>query len=260
MPVAQLDGRTVAWEECGSGPALVLLHAFPFSSQMWAAQREALSGRYRVITPDFAGFGRSPLQPPVSMAGYAADVLALLDHLSVLRFALVGLSMGGYVAFELLDRAPHRIAALALCDTRASADSEEGRQGREDSALAVETSGTGVLVENLMPKLLAPNASAQVRAQVEAFLRATPAEGAAAAQRAMAGRRDFTGHLDRIGCPTLVLVGEEDTLTPPAEAELLARQIPGAELKRIPGAGHLSNLEQPDAFNEALGEFLESAL
>ncbi len=251
---------TLAFEERGSGPAVVLLHAFPLSSRMWARQIDALADRYRGIAPDRPGFGRSPPRPAASMASFAGDVLALLDALGVLRAAAVGLSMGGYVAFELLDRAPHRLAALALCDTRASPDSDEAKRGRETSAHNVESAGAGVLVEGMLPKLLAQGASREVRDEVEALIRGASSEGTAAALRAMAGRRDFTDRLPTLRCPTLVLVGEQDVLTTPADAEQMAARIPGAELTRIPSAGHLSNLEQPEAFNAALAEFLDRAL
>jgi pimeloyl-ACP methyl ester carboxylesterase len=260
MDEVLFNGVPIHFDEEGVGPAVLLLHAFPLSSQMWSAQKASLKDAFRVIALDFPGFGQSrPLAGPATMDLFAQAALAVLDALAVERAAVVGLSMGGYASFALHARAPGRVAALGLCDTRAGVDTEEGRKGREATAQAVEQQGSGVLVERMMPALLSKGASPSVRAEVERLIRATPREGAAAALRAMATREDFSSRLTRITCPTLVLVGADDALTPPLESQRMARDIPGATYREIPGAGHLSHFEQPDAFNAAVRAFLEQA-
>jgi len=242
----------IRFEEQGAGPVVLLLHAFPLSSRMWNLQMLSLKDAFRVVAVDFPGFGQS-----ATLDLFAQAALAVLDAIGAPRAAVVGLSMGGYVSFALHARAPGRVAALGLCDTRAGVDTEEGRKGREANAQAVEQQGSGVLVERMMPALLSKGASQSTRAEVERLIRATPREGAAAALRAMAAREDFSDRLARIACPTLVLVGADDALTPPSESQRMARDIPGALYREIPGAGHLSHFEQPDAFNAAVREFLD---
>lgn len=256
-----LNGAQVHFDEEGAGPAVLFLHAFPLSAEMWASQRAALGDRFRTVALDFPGFGRSqPLSEPASMGLFAQAALSALDALAVSRAAVVGLSMGGYVSFEILSRAPDRVAALALCDTRAGPDSEQGRKAREENAQAVERDGSAVLVERLLPNLLSKGVSAAVRAEVEHHLRAAPPKGVAAALRAMAARRDSTDLLPGIACPALVVAGAADGLTPPSEAKAMAQAIPSARYCEIPSAGHLSNLEAPSEFNVALRGFLEDAL
>ncbi|MFN7133782.1 MAG: alpha/beta fold hydrolase [Myxococcales bacterium] len=254
------DQATLAYEDTGAGPPLLLLHAFPLSSAMWQAQRASLSARFRVLAPDLRGFGGSSVQPEVSMRLFAEDAVALLDHVGVLKASVVGLSMGGYAALELLALAPHRVSALALCDTRANADDEAGRRAREETARAVERDGVEVLVQRMLPKLLAPDAAEGVEAKVASMIRAVQPAGAAAALRAMGARRDMSEALGRIGCPTLVLAGEHDGITPPEVAEKMASAIPYSTLEIVPGAGHLANLEAPEAFDAALIGFLDEAL
>lgn len=255
-----VGGIELAWDDTGQGLPVVLLHAFPVNRRMWAAQREALAPRYRVITPDFRGHGESGLADEDStMERLADDVCGLLDELKLERVALGGLSMGGYVAFAFLGRYADRVGALILADTRAGADTEDGRKARYENAALAEQEGAGAIAERLLPKLLAATTPARqpevVRAVREMIL-STPPAGIARALRGMAARPDSTPLLGAIRVPALILVGEEDTLTPPAESEAMAKAIPGAALVRIAGAGHLSNLEQPAAFTRALEDFL----
>lgn len=250
----------LGWEEAGQGLPLVLLHAFPLNRRMWQAQQQALAVRYRVITPDLRGHGESAVgEEDSTMERLAEDVARLLDALGLERVVLGGLSMGGYVAFAFLRRYAARLAGLILADTRAGADTEEGRRGRFETAAVAEKEGSAAIAERLLPKLLAPATHEKkpevVRAVREMILATSPA-GIARALRGMAARPDSSPLLPTINVPTLVLVGEEDMLTPPAEAEAMARSIPGAKLVKIPAAGHLSNLEQPAAFTAAVEEFL----
>jgi len=196
------------------------------------------------------------------MEDMAAAAVARLDAAGVTAAVVCGLSMGGYVALALYERFRDRVRGLVLADTRAAADDDAGRARRLETARAVESGGApalAALAGSLVPKLIAPRTSA-VRTELVAWLQreiaAAPPAGIAAAQRGMAARPDRTPLLQRIAVPTLVLVGEEDEITPPAESLVLLNRIPGARLVTIAGAGHLSNLEQPEAFNGALREFL----
>jgi 3-oxoadipate enol-lactonase len=260
-------------------PVLLLLHAFPLSRRMWHPQLAGLAGCCRAVAPDLPGFGGAgrgggsggtvragggggETAAVCSMEEMAAAAVGLLDGLGVPAAVVCGLSMGGYVALALCELFPDRVRGLVLADTRAGADDDAGRQRRLESALAV-TSGDPAalqaLADSLVPRLLAPRTLA-TRPELAAWLRqeiaAAPAAGVAAAQRGMAARPDRTSLLPRIAVPTLVIVGEEDAITPPVESVFLRDRIPGARLLTIAGAGHLSSLEQPEAFNAALREFL----
>lgn len=257
----QFGGTKVHYEVTGDGPAVLLLHAFPLHAGMWNAQVKALSTNYKVIVPDMPGFGKSPpASTPVTMDLYAQVALAVLDAAGVQRAAVAGLSMGGYIAFALHARAPERVAALVLADTRATPDTADGKHAREQTARAVEDEGIEILVERQLPNLLSHGASAANRRDVERLIVRNPAAGAAAALRGMAQRHDFTAHLPKITCPTLVVVGHDDTLTPPADSQAMASAISGAEFVSVPGAGHLSSIEKPEAFTRAVKDFLDRAL
>ena len=253
----------LAYREVGAGLPVVLLHAFPLSSAMWLAQREALSSAYRVITPDLRGFGGSPLPEGVepSLDESADDVAALLDRLGVERVVLGGLSMGGYVAMALLRRHPDRVAALVLADTKASADPEPGRDNRLRMAASLEADpDSPVLVDQVLPALLGDTTTAErplVAGRVRGLVQAAPAAAAAWAQRAMAARPDSFDVLRACDVPALVVVGEEDRLSPVADAQAMADALPQGRLVVLPRAGHLPAVETPEAFDEALRQFLD---
>jgi 3-oxoadipate enol-lactonase len=257
---SRVGGIELAWEEAGRGAPVVLLHAFPLNRKMWTPQVAALSSRWRVIAPDFRGHGESGAAAEDStMERLAEDVRGLLDHLKLERVALAGLSMGGYVAFAFLRCCPERVRALILADTRASADTEEARKGRFATADLAEREGSAAIAEMMVPKLLAPGTLERkpevVAAVREMILEASPA-GIARALRGMAARAASFDLLPQIRVPTLIVVGEQDGLTPQADSEAMAKAIPGSRLAQIPEAGHLSNLEQAAAFNSALTHFL----
>lgn len=260
MEKRQIGGVQLAWKQAGKGAPVVLLHAFPLNKAMWKEQLWQLSSSYRVITPDFRGHGDSAVaEEDSAMELLAEDVRGLLDALELKRVVLGGLSMGGYAAFAFYRKYADRVSALILADTRAGADTEEGREGRYQMAELAEKEGAAAIAERLLPKLL--GASTQrikpdVVAAVREMILSTPPAGIARALRGMAARPDSTPLLAEIRCPTLVLVGEEDTLTPPAESEKMAQAIPGARLVTLPQAGHLSNLEQPVQFSSLLFDFL----
>jgi len=258
---AKIDGGFVGYDVQGEGPWLVFLHAFPLTRAMWDAQCAALASSHRIVRFDARGFGESNLaEGPLSMDRIADDAAALMDELRIERAVVGGCSMGGYAAFAFARRHPQRLAGLVLQDTRAGADSEQAKSNRRSLAQRVLDEGAAAAVEAFLPRLLGetsrrerPELGARVRA---AILAARP-EGIAAALHGLAAREDSRATLATLRVPTLVLVGEEDELTPPAEAETLAAGITGARLVRVPRAGHLANLENPAAVDEALRTFLE---
>ena len=239
----------------GQGPAILFVHGFPLDRWMWHPQVGALDGFLRVA-PDLPGLGESPLgEGPASMASYAAELGRCLDRLHLESVVLCGLSMGGYIAFECLRQWPERIAGLALLDTRADADTEEGRRGRDRLIAEVRTRGAVAAADAMLPKLVGTTTAeakpawlSELRRRIER----SPVEGVVAALEAIKARPDSTPLLGKIAVPTLVLVGAEDVITPPPLAEAMAGAIPGASLVVVPGAGHLPTLEQPHAVTEAL--------
>ena len=247
----------LAYEERGTGRPLVLLHAFPLSSAMW----DGLSLPCRVITPDQRGFGRSPLgEDAPSLGACADDVVALLDRLGLDQVVLGGLSMGGYVAMELLRRAPERVAALLLADTKAQADTAEQRAGRLRTAETAEREGTGQLADTMLPALLGPTSldrRPEVVSRVRGWVEAAPPATVAWASRAMAARPDSFEVLRSTDVPALVVVGEQDALSPVAQAQEMADALPQGRLLVVPEAGHLSAVEDPGAFGAGVTGFLE---
>jgi pimeloyl-ACP methyl ester carboxylesterase len=228
---------------------------------MWREQVEALSSDHRVITPDLRGHGETTAtNEPATMEMMAADVNALLAELGVARAVVGGLSMGGYVAFAFYELFPQRVESLILADTRAQSDTEEARRTREETAERALNEGMQAIADAMLPKLLAPTTLKQkpeIVARVREMILANKPVGAAAALRGMALRKDQTALLSRIVVPTLILVGNDDVLTPPGDSEVMHDGIRGALLEIIQGAGHLSNIEQPAQFNQALVSFLD---
>lgn len=250
-------GVSLAVETRGSGPAVLFIHGYPLDRTIWQHQVAHLEG-FRRIAPDLRGMGRSDAPDlGYSMATYADDLAGLLEVLDEESVVLCGLSMGGYVAFEFLRRHPDRVRGLILMDTKAEADTPEGRKARDAQLAMVREQGTGALAEQMLPKLLAPAAPPAVVAQVDAMVRATPVAGVAGALGAMRDRADSGVLLPELGrIPVLVVSGAADALIPLAQAKALADAIPGAHLEVVAGAGHLPPLEQPEATTAALLRFL----
>jgi 3-oxoadipate enol-lactonase len=253
----------LAFTEKGGGPVVVLLHGFPLSRAMWAAQIETLSESYRVIAPDLRGHGESPAPDAVyTMDSMADDVVELLDGLGVAEPVVVGgLSMGGYVALAMALKHPDRVRALMLIDTRAAADSPEAAQQREETAQAVLKAGnSSAVVAAMIPRLFGkttldqhPERIAPLRAEMEK----TSASGVAGALRGMAIRPDRREQLAQITVPTLVLVGEEDVIAPPDEARAIAEALPAGRLEVVAAAGHLAPYENSEAVDQAVLRFLQ---
>jgi len=259
--VARVRGIELAYTDEGRGPAVVFLHGFPFDRTMWRGQVERLSPDFRVIAPDLRGHGGTThTREPATMEDMAEDVIALLDELNVPRAVVCGLSMGGYVALALYRAHPSRVRALVLADTRAKADNEEARRAREENAQRALAEGMQPIVESMLPKLLSQRTregEPEVVARVCEMMSGVIPEGAAAALRGMALRRDQTDLLSKLDVPVLIIVGSEDAVTPPSEAEAMHALIEGSRLRVIEGAGHVSNVERPEEFDRALAEFLE---
>jgi 3-oxoadipate enol-lactonase len=240
---------------------LLLVHGFPLDRRMWHEQIESLSKVARVIVPDLRGFGKStPGGQTISMERLADDLAALLDGLPVTEpIVMCGLSMGGYVAWQFWLRHAERLSGLILCDTKSAADTAEAAANREKVAQQVLEQGSSVIAEAMLPKLFhektAERNSVAVKLMQEVMLNTAPAT-VAAAQRAMAVRQNVTPRLGEMNLPTLVIVGEKDAISPPAEMQTIADSLPQAEFVVVPEAGHMSPLENPAVFNAAVEKFL----
>lgn len=239
---------------------VVLLHAFPLDRTMWSPQVEALKeAGFSPLAPDLPGFGESRTVRAGSLEAFAAAVLQTLDRHGVRRAAFVGLSMGGYVLFRIWERAPDRVLALVLADTRAEPDGPDARERRSLQARQVQTEGPAAIAGGFVQGALGatthrhrPTVVEWVRDRVAS----APPEGVVQALHALAGRPDSRPLLPGITVPTLIVVGDEDTLTPPDASRTMAAAIPGSVLQVLAGAGHLANLEDPGAFNRVLLDFL----
>jgi pimeloyl-ACP methyl ester carboxylesterase len=253
----------LAIHDSGEGPVLLLLHAYPLDASQWDGQVAALSDRYRCLRPDFWGCGSSPPSPgEASIDGYAAEILAELDRLGVGEFALCGSSMGGYAAFALLRAARERVRAVVLVGTRASADTEGMRAARATVAEQVRADGVEAIVEPMTQNLLCASCHEDVHIvdPVRGRIRRWSVDGVLGVLRALAGRPDSTAMLGDIDVPTLVVCGTDDVIVPIEDSRAMAAAIPDAELAEFTGAGHLVNLEQPQAFSRRVGDFLDPRL
>jgi pimeloyl-ACP methyl ester carboxylesterase len=254
-------GITLAYEEVGTGLPVVLLHAFPFDREMWSSQFGPLSaGGFRVLAPDFPGFGQSTAGSGAFTVEGAADVIAeFVEGLGLERVVLGGLSMGGYVAMAFARKHPRRLAGLILADTKPAPDDDAGKANRDALIATVRAEGAAKVGATLLGKVLGEKAKAVAPVFEFAKKIATRQTDAAvvAALGALRDRPDAAPGLESVRVPTLVLVGEFDTVTPPLAAARMGALVRGSDLIHIPGAGHLSNLENPDAFNQAVLGFLK---
>jgi pimeloyl-ACP methyl ester carboxylesterase len=246
------------YDDRGAGAATVLLHPFPLSRTAWAGIADALAAHRRVITVDAHGFGDSPASGPFTIADLADELAALLDRLAIARANVVGMSMGGYAALAFAARHRDRLSALVLADTRAAADSAEARTARAAALAAIDGAGPTAYLRASLPRLLSPQAPparvAHVLARAE-----TRAASLRAGIEALRDRPDRTADLGAIACPTLCVCGTEDQVTPAAEMEQIAGAISGARFVPIAEAGHLSHIEAPGAFLNAVTSFLDTA-
>lgn len=244
----------------GEGAPVLFVHGFPFDRSMWRHQLATLSGARRIAL-DLRGVGGSAASGTdgYSLARYADDLVAVLDALGVRAAVVCALSMGGYIAFELLRRHPERVRAVVLADTKPGAESAAGKRGRDELAVLAQQEGADAVIERLLPRLLAPATMAsqpEVAAQVRDMARRWSVPAMVGALHAMRDRPDSADTLRGVRVPTLVVAGEEDELAPPATTRALAELIPGAQCHLIPAAGHLAPLEQPLAIGRLFAEFL----
>ena len=260
MSFIRVDDIQLAYEDAGLGLPVVLLHGYPFNRSLWMEQVSALSNSYRVVTPDLRGLGESDATPgAATMNRMAQDVAALLDQLEISQAVIGGLSMGGYVALAFYKQFPSRVRALVLADTRPQADTEEGKRTRFQQAEKALAEGMAGIADSMLPKLLTPETVSkhpEMVKRVRDMMLKTKPEGAAGALLGMAEREDQTPLLARITCPTLILVGREDPITPVQDSEKMHREIAGSRLVVIDNASHVSNLERTEQFNDELVRFL----
>ncbi len=260
MDRMSVNGVQLALEQRGggTGPAVLFIHAFPLDRTVWEHQLDSLTGFHR-IAPDLRGMGMSDAPDlGYSMNTYAEDLVGILDALGISRVVLCGLSLGGYIAFEFLRRFRERVRGLVLADTRAEADSVEGRKAREGLIARIREQGAIAAAEAMLPRFFTPQVSPEIIERIRNSILRTPVAGLVGALSAMRDRPDSTSLLPTLtGIPTLVLVGAEDMITPPSIAQSMAAAIPGARLMEIPGAGHLPCVEQPVPTTRAILKFLQ---
>ncbi len=254
-------GNLISLTVAGQGKPLMLLHGFPLDHRQWLEQLTGLAEHFRVIAPDLRGFGQSTLtDQPYSMADLADDVEQMRMHLAGSEpLALCGLSMGGYVAFEYWRRYPQNLSALVMADTRPEADDDQGKANRQAMIDRVQQAGSWPAVSGMLDKLLTQSnlqERGSVYHSVEQMLKSCSADAVCSAQRAMARRTDFTASLPGLTTPTLVIVGEDDPITPPAATGKWAAMMPHSQYHVVAGAAHLTPLEQPEQFNSLVREFL----
>lgn len=252
----------ITYEVLGKGPPVVLLHPFPVNREFWQPVTQALLSRYQLLLPDLRGHGDSDIgEGPAIMEKHAADVSRVMDDAQLGRAAMVGVSIGGYVLFEFWRRYRGRVAALVLMDTKAAPDTTDGRNARLQTAADVLERGTESFVQGMLLKVLGETTRKTRPDLVEAarkmMLKMSP-DDVSQVQRGMAERPDSMATLQTINVPTLIAPGDEDTLTPVADAELMRQHIPGSQLKAIPKAGHYAAFEQPDEAGKLLRQFLDS--
>jgi pimeloyl-ACP methyl ester carboxylesterase len=255
-----VNGVNLAVEVRGDGPAILFIHGYPLDHTLWAHQLGHLEG-YQRIAPDLRGMGQSDAPDlGYSMATYADDLLALLNTLGVGKVVLCGVSMGGYVAFEILRRARERVRGLVLLGSRAEADTPEGRKGRDAAAAQAREGGAAAVAAAMLPRLLPPVVQQREPALADRLTRmmaATPLAGILGALAALRDRPDSLPLLPTLGgIPTMIVVGSEDEITPVDRARVMAEGIPGARLEVLAGAGHLCPLERPEEVTALVADFL----
>jgi 3-oxoadipate enol-lactonase len=255
----EIGTRGVAYDDTGEGRPVVFVHGFPHHRKAWAAQLRALAGHSRAIAVDLPGFGESDMPERFAIDAWANGLARFLDALEIERAIIAGLSMGGYVTLAFWRLHRERVLALVLADTRAGADTEEGKQKRRETIDLARHEGPTAVARALLPGMVGKSTRERepsVVAAMRAMLESMSVDSIVGASEAMMNRPDATSLLATIDVPTLIIVGEEDVLTPPKESRAMHAAIPGSRLEIIPSAGHVSNVERPAAFNQVLTEFI----
>jgi len=255
-----LPGFTMAYDDRGRGLPLLFIHGYPLNRTLWEPQIDDLSYTTRVLTVDLRGHGESdPMPGPYPMDMLADDCISLLDALGITTpIVICGLSMGGYVTFAFYRRYAARVAGLILTATRAGADSSESKANRDKSAVLAHEKGADVIAEAMLPRLLSPKtltARPDLVDRVRKIMRGISVDGLVGDLTGMRDRLDSTPLLTQINIPTLIIYGADDQIIPLSEVEFMHQAIINSELKIIPDAGHLPNLEQPELFNQVVKEF-----
>ena len=250
---------TLAYEDRGSGPAVVLIHGHPFDRSLWRPQLDSLSASWRIVAPDLRGFGESPVMPgTVSMREFADDVWELLDELGIATVAVVGLSMGGLIAMEMSIGQPQRVWALGLVATTVQPVAEGERERRLVLADRVEAEGMGVMLEYMSPQF-GPDPDPRVVEEIAAMIGRNSPEGAAAALRGRAGRPDYRPGLRELAIPTFVCAGTHDVWSTPAVTQEIVDCLREPRTVTLENVGHLPNLEDHKNFNAELSSFIDTA-
>ncbi|MFD3661561.1 alpha/beta fold hydrolase [Streptomyces sp. NPDC058659] len=260
MDFVQVNDIPIAYEDRGSGPALLLVHGHPFDHTMWLPQLDRFSRTHRVIAPDLRGYGLTPLAADphsTDLGVFAEDLVDLLDHLEIEECVVVGLSMGGQIAMELHRRHPERVRGLVLADTFPAAETEEGKAARNAMADRLLDEGMRGYAGEVLDRMVAPY-NTHAAPHVHRMMCATSPVGAAAALRGRAERPDYRESLTTVAVPALVVVGRDDTYTPVADAEEMHALLPHSTLAVIDRAAHLPNLERPEEFDSVLDSYLRS--
>jgi pimeloyl-ACP methyl ester carboxylesterase len=261
MAYRTIDNTLMSYHEQGSGKPLVLIHGFPLDWRIFESQVPALAKTHRVIAPDLRGFGQSKSDAPFMIASLADDVHALLQAMNVLPCALGGLSMGGYIALAFAKKYPQDLSSLILMDTRAEPDTAEGKEARNKMIALVHEKGAKAVADQMLPKMLSQktiDSNPGVASKLRQIIEGCPPKTIEHALAALRDREDYSETLPKIAVATLIIVGEEDAITPPKMAQTLNQNIRQSKLVQIPGAGHLSTMEKPDEVTAAIKEFISN--
>ena len=260
MPKVTIEDIEIAYTDEGSGPAVVFIHGYPFNRSLWTEQANALAGTHRAVVPDLRGFGETDSgNLPSTMSQLARDLKLLLDHLQIEKALIAGLSMGGYVTLAFHKEFRDRVSGLLLANTRAEQDSDEAKSSRREQAEKALTEGMAGIADSMLPKLLTPETVSKkpdLVKRIRDMMLKTGPKGAAAALLGMASREDFTTQLSEISVPVLILAGREDALIPMQHSERMHQAITSSRLAVIDHAAHVVNLEQAEAFNHEMMQFV----
>jgi pimeloyl-ACP methyl ester carboxylesterase len=257
----EIGTRGVTYDDAGDGIPVVFVHGFPHHRKLWAPQLRALAGHSRSIALDLPGFGESDMPEKFAIDAWAHSLARFLDTLGIEHAVIAGLSMGGYITLAFWRQHRERVHALVLADTRAGADTDEGKRKRRETIELARREGPVAVARALLPGMVGKSTRERepaVVATMRAMLESASVDSIVGASEAMMNREDATDLLPSINVPTLIIAGEEDVLTPPKEARTMHDAIPGSRLEIIPAAGHVSNIERPAAFNHVLTEFVVS--
>lgn len=255
------NGRAIGYDDVGSGVPVLFLHGFPHNRSLWSPQLGALATPARTICMDLRGFGESAQGEPGGVDAFADDAATLLDVLGVERAVVAGLSMGGYATFAFWRRHRARVRALVLCDTKAAADSDAARRARVDMQALAQERGSMAVANQMISGMVGRTTrekNPELVDELHRMMSLAPVQGIVDALDALRSRPDSTPDLATIDVPTLIVVGDEDALTPAKDARAMHLAITGSRIEVIAGAGHVSNMERPATFNHVLSEFLVS--